>query len=92
MHIQLLMQLQRNNEISVETLAKQYNKNIILQNRVPRLLELGQLRLENGRLFISGGSVLFGAFICRRLRKILGIPEHPEQTDHETVDSFAWKK
>jgi hypothetical protein len=82
MHIQLLMQIYRSGPTSQERLVERYNKNSILGNRVPRLIELGQLRVENDRLLISGKSVLFGAFLCRRMRHILGIPERPEQAHH----------
>lgn len=82
MHIQLLMQLSRLGSVKPDQLAECYNKNTILANRVPRLLELGQLRLENGRLFLNGGAVLFGASVCMVMRKILGIPERPEEADH----------
>jgi len=82
MHIQLMMQIHSQGSISTEQLVERYNKNTILKNRIPRLLELRQLRLEGGRLFLRGHSVLFGARVCRILRRVLGIPERPEDADH----------
>lgn len=84
MHIQLLMQIHRMPGITRENLLSKYNKDIILNNRIPRLLELGQLYLSDGRLFLSGRSVLLGATICVAIRYILGIPLHPENARHET--------
>lgn len=82
MHIQLLIQVHRAGSINFEQLITAYNKRTILRNRIPRLLELGQLRMKDGKLFIDGGSVLFGAAVCVALRKILGIPLRPELVDH----------
>ncbi|TSA57511.1 MAG: hypothetical protein D4R39_02270 [Methylophilaceae bacterium] len=84
MHVQILMQIYQNPGITREDLLNKYNKDIILNNRVPRLLELGQLRLRDGRLFLSGRSVLFGARVCVAVRYILGLPLHPENARHET--------
>ncbi len=82
MHIQLAMQISRTGSLPLHELTARYNKKAILQNRVPRLLELGQLQLVAGRLFATGGSVLFGAWVCQWLRRILSIPERPEDADH----------
>lgn len=82
MHIQLMMQLHKRGSASITELQECYNKNVILGNRIPRLLELGQLRLENERLFLAGRSVLFGASVVALLRKILGIPVRPELAKH----------
>lgn len=84
MHIQILMQIYRHPGITRNKLLQNYNKSIILKNRIPRLLELGQLKLRKERLFISGRSVLFGAWVCLILRYILGLPLHPEDARHET--------
>jgi hypothetical protein len=82
MHIQLLMQIHRHGSITTADLVERYNKNTILTNRIPRLLELGQLRMTDGLLFVGGRSVLFGAAVCALLRRILGIPVRPEEADH----------
>jgi hypothetical protein len=83
MHIQLLMQIHRNRSLTENELVQRYNKHTILTNRIPRLLELGQLRLEDGKLFVTGGSVLFGSAVCVLLRRILGIPLRPEDAHPE---------
>ncbi len=85
MHIQLLMQIERQGTLTPESLVTRYNKNAILGNRIPRLLELGQLREENGRLFLHGKSVLLGAAVARIARRILGIPLHPEHAEHDAT-------
>lgn len=83
MHIQILMQIYRNPNITREDLCKKYNKSIILANRVPRLLELRQLELKDGKLFLAGRSVRLGATVCVILRYLLGLPLHPEDAHHE---------
>jgi hypothetical protein len=82
MHIQLMMQLHKRGTASIADLESAYNKDVIVGNRIPRLIELGQLRLENGRLFVTGGSVLLGAWVVALLRRLLGIPVRPELADH----------
>jgi hypothetical protein len=83
MHIQLMTQIHKRGSATVAELQKSYNKDVILENRIPRLLELGQLHLRNGKLVLAGRSGLFfGAFVTAFLRRILGIPVRPELADH----------
>jgi hypothetical protein len=83
MHIQLMFQIESEGAITEDNLIGRYNKEVILGNRIPRLLELGQLRIENERLYINGQAVLIGASICCLIRRILGIPVRPEQAVHD---------
>src|ERR1051325_1189059 len=78
MHVHLLREIGRQAAIRPEVLAQRYNKATILSARIPRLLELGQLRLETGRLVLGGSSVLFGAWVCRCLRRVLDLPLRPQ--------------
>jgi hypothetical protein len=89
MHIQLLLQVHRAGSITPEHLIARYNKDTIVHNRIPRLLELGQLRMQDGKLYVSGRSVMFGASVCVGLRRILGIPVRPELAEH-LGQSDAW--
>lgn len=77
MHVRLLMQISEAGAVSPAELIGRYNKNAIMSNRIPRLVALGQLRLESGRLFPAGNSALLAARVCVWLRKILGIPLRP---------------
>ena len=80
MHTHLLVEIGRDPEgIPLDVLNHRYNKQAILRARVPRLVELGQLRLENGRLLLNGRWVLVGAEICERLRILLNIQPRPVQ-------------
>ena len=83
MHIQLLMQIYEKRLISKATLEEKYNKQVIISNRIPRLLELGQLKLVDGRLYVSGRGVLLGAEMCAMIRRLLGLPSRPELAQHE---------
>lgn len=83
MHIQLLMQLFERGTTTVGELQQRYNKNVILGNRIPRLLELGQLRRVDGKLRVGGRGVLFGALCCTVLRRLFGLPIRPELAIHD---------
>lgn len=83
MHIQLLMQIHRAPGVDRSQLLSRYNKGVILGNRIPRLIELGQLRMVGDKLLVSGKSVLAGARFCELLRWILGLPLHPSEARHE---------
>lgn len=79
MHVHLLVEISQEDGIDLQVLRTKYNKQSIIQARIPRLTELGQLRLEEGRLYLGGSWVLKGAMMCRMLRILLKIPPRPEQ-------------
>jgi hypothetical protein len=81
MHAHLLVEIGREPEIARAELDRRYNKTAIIAARVPRLIELGQLRLEAGRLYLKGSWVLTSALALRLLRRLLGIPPTPPQDD-----------
>jgi hypothetical protein len=78
MHIHLVALIAHHKSLSQNELRSMYNKNTIVMARVPRLLQLGQLERKDGRLVLSGSWVMTGAFGCRVLRRILGIPVRPD--------------
>ena len=65
-----------------DELVGRYNKGVILGNRIPRLIELGQLQQADGRLFVAGNAVLLGSRVCTLLRWILGLPLSPADAKH----------
>jgi hypothetical protein len=71
----------REDGIALNELQRRYNKRIIIQARIPRLLELGQLRLNGDRLVLGGRWVLAGAEAARLMRILLSIPPQPVQED-----------
>jgi hypothetical protein len=79
MHVHLVVEVSQEEGIELHELQKRYNKQSIIQARIPRLIELGQLRIEGGRLYLGGSWVLRGAMMCRMLRILLNIPPRPEQ-------------
>ena len=79
MHAHLLVEIGHEGEIARAELDRRYNKTTIIAARIPRLLELGQLRLEGGRLYLAGSWVLRSALALRVLRRLLGIPPTPPQ-------------
>jgi hypothetical protein len=78
MHIHLVALIDRHGSLSPDELHSLYNKSTIIKVRIPRLLQLGQLKRKAERLVLSGWWVLLGAIGCRILRWILGIPTRPE--------------
>ena len=77
MHIHIVALIARYRSLSQYELYCLYNKDTIIKERIPRLLQLGQLKRKDRRLFLSGSWVLVGAVGCRIMRKILGIPARP---------------
>lgn len=82
MHVRIAYLLHRHEGISPQEIQELYNKQVIVGNRTARLVELGQLKLVDGRYVLGGKEVLFGAAVCRLLRRLLGIPVSPELQDH----------
>jgi hypothetical protein len=79
MHVHLLVEIGRVEGLPLAELNRRYNKQAIIQARIPRLLELGQLRLRANRLVLGGRWVLAGAEAARLMRILLSIPPHPVQ-------------
>jgi hypothetical protein len=78
MHVHLLAIIGRAGSLNEDELHRSYNKEKIISARIPRLIQLGQLKWKQGRLVLSGSWVLWGAAGCRILRRLLGIPVRPE--------------
>lgn len=79
MHTHLLVEIGREDGIALSELQRRYNKTTIIAARVERLIEIGQLRLREGRLILGGRWVLVGAEGARLLRILLSIPPQPVQ-------------
>jgi hypothetical protein len=77
MHIHTLTELYRASGISKAELFARYRKDTIVDARVGRLLTLGQLQLQDGKLRVAGRTVLLGAEMCKVFRRLLGIPVRP---------------
>lgn len=87
MHTHLLVEISREDGLTLTELHRRYNKSKIISVRVSRLIEIGQLRLTgNNRLILGGRWVLVGAEIARLLRILLSIPPQPIQ-DKESLQS-----
>jgi hypothetical protein len=78
MHIHLVALIGQHGSLSPDELHSLYNKKTIIAVRIPRLLQLGQLKRNDDCLVLSGSWVLTGAVGCRILRRVLGIPTRPE--------------
>ena len=84
MHIHIVALIGHYGSLSHDELYSLYNKNTIITVRIPRLLQLGQLKRKDEQLVLSGSWVLMGAIGCRILRRILGIPTRPELVKRES--------
>lgn len=82
MHVHLMVEIGREDGIALSELQRRYNKQTIIGARIPRLLELGQLKLRGDRLVLGGRWVLAGAEAARLMRILLSIPPQPVQEDH----------
>ncbi len=82
MHIRILMTIDRLGAARTSQIRERYNKNTIIAYRLPRLIAVGQLRVDEGRLVINSRSVLVFAAVLRVIRRILGIPIRPELANH----------
>jgi len=58
----------------------------IFEVRVPRLIQLKQIKEEGGRLKIGGRLVLSGARLLAVFRQLLGIPVRPKLVEDTGVD------
>lgn len=81
MHAHLLVEIGHEPEITFEELSRRYNKTSIIAARIPRLQQLGQLRLDHGRLYLTGSWILASAVALRLVRRLLGLPPRPPQED-----------
>ncbi len=79
MHVHLMVEIGREEGMPLAELQRRYNKQAIINARIPRLLELGQLGLRGNRLVLGGRWVLAGAGAARLMRVLLSIPPHPVQ-------------
>jgi hypothetical protein len=86
MHVHLMVEVGREDGIALSELQRRYNKRTIIQARIPRLLELGQMRLNGDRLVLGGRWVLAGAEAARLMRILLSIPPQPVQEDSPSHD------
>ena len=77
MHIHILTEFYRASDLSKAELLARYNKDTLVKARVGRLLTLGQLQMQDGKLRIAGRTVLLGADMCKLFRFMLGIPIRP---------------
>lgn len=77
MHVRLLTLIKAQKNISHNELLKQYNRNEIINVRIPRLLALNQIQIVNERYVLSGKFVLFGGMLLAFFRLVLGLPVRP---------------
>ncbi len=82
MHIRILMTIDQLGAARTSEIRERYNKHTIIAYRLPRLIAVGQLRMDDGRLVINSRSVLVFAAVLRVIRRILGIPIRPELANH----------
>ena len=79
MHIHLLVEIVESGGLTRKKMQERYNKQIVLGVRIPRLLELGQIRILDERYYLTGRWVLLGGQMCTLLRRIVGLPAEPER-------------
>jgi hypothetical protein len=81
MHVRLLTLIKSKKSISHIELLNTYNRQEIINVRIPRLLALNQIKIVDGKYFLTGNFVLFGGALLSFFRFILGLPVRPAQND-----------
>lgn len=81
MHARVLTVIYEHGPISHHRLLELYNREKILQARLPRLIRLGQVQEKDGVLFLGGNFVIYGGMLLAFLRLLLGIPVRPKRID-----------
>lgn len=82
MHIRILTVIHQSGSTTVKQLQQQFNKDTIIAYRVPKLISVGQLGIEDGRLVVKSHLVIRFAAVLRFIRRLLAIPARPELAEH----------
>lgn len=72
--VRILIELREHGNISVEELKSFYDAVAILDRRIERLVALGQVRLEGGRIVLSSRRLYWAAVVMNWWGRILSLP------------------
>ncbi|EKE02632.1 MAG: Membrane protein [uncultured bacterium] len=69
--IKILLEIRHKKYIVIEELTKHYKPDFMVKTRLKRLLDLKQIKQQDGKYFLIGKTLLFGAILVRIWRKVL---------------------
>lgn len=70
--IRILIEIKLKKAVSFEDITENYNCDLMISNRLKRLVELGQIKLRDNKYILCGGLLLAGAVLIFSMRKLLG--------------------
>ncbi len=74
--VRILIEVRLRKSVSFEDITENYNCDLMISNRLKRLVGLGQIKLHNNKYFVCGRLLLAGAVLMYSARKILGFEEN----------------
>lgn len=74
--VRILIEVRLKKSVSSEAITKNYNCDLMISNRLKRLVELGQIKLHNNKYVLCGRLLLAGAVLIFSMRKLLGFEEN----------------
>ena len=72
--VRVLVELRERSAMSVEALISLYNAGAMLDKRLERLIALGQVRVEGGRIVLSSRRLYWAAVLMNFWCRFLGLP------------------
>ena len=70
--IRILIEIKLKKSVSFKDITENYNCDLMISNRLKRLVELGQVKLRDNKYILCGGLLLAGAVLIFSMRKLLG--------------------
>ncbi len=80
LHMHIMLMLLVNGSLSATAIKEKYNKRYMLEERLDRLVELGQITLDNDGVYhLKGRKFLYGSKIFDVWKLLLGFPTKLEK-------------
>jgi hypothetical protein len=90
LHMHLLLELAWSGGVVLADLLDRYSAERMVAARLERLTSIGQVRVENGRCYISNRSALYLAATVDAWRVVLGLPTTPPQPATESPAAMRY--
>lgn len=78
LHMHLLLEIAWTGRVEVKDLLDRYSASRMIASRLHRLASLGQLRVDDGRVYLGNRSTLRFNAVLDVWRRILGLPTDPD--------------
>ena len=77
--IRILMEIRREKSVSSKAVMENYNCDLVISNRLKRLVELRQIKLQDNKYVLCGKLLLACAVLIFLMRKLLGFEINEKQ-------------